>query len=317
MVGGWGSLLRTDASFAESLYGLRRVATATSTQPKPTTDLLSARSRWLSLLWLVGVPYVKAKLDALHATRVQRSWLQPSATGAREVCPPPVCGAGGTQRFTWCGIVASLRNEYTVRSQRSNYHHQPDTNKHAFGAASRRGAPREHPLRGVRRARPRAWPHCCSWCGKSLPGSSLRSRGAPPSPHRRVTSLHEAETSAVGGVIEHSAGDWWRCFRTYTPRTKALRWATALRTCWEAHISALPCTRWASKCSALRLSISCVPALVWCPLPCRRIEPFVTDCGVWSALTGGGHSPGQCTAQGGSAEGCEKRFRRVAVDGAG
>jgi hypothetical protein len=91
-----GSLLRTDASFAESLYGLRRVPTATSTQPKPSTDLLCARSRWLSLLWLVGVPYAKAKLDSLHATREQRSWLQPSATGAREVRPPPVCAVGRT-----------------------------------------------------------------------------------------------------------------------------------------------------------------------------------------------------------------------------
>lgn len=85
-------MLRTDASFAESLYGLRRMHTAPAATatllPKPATDLLSSRARWLSLLWLVGVPYVKAKLDTLHAARAQRSWLQPGSQAPPEVRSP-------------------------------------------------------------------------------------------------------------------------------------------------------------------------------------------------------------------------------------
>lgn len=55
------SLNQKNASFSESLYSLRRVSEAQSSNP----NRLSARQRLTSLIFLTLLPYIRAKLDAL------------------------------------------------------------------------------------------------------------------------------------------------------------------------------------------------------------------------------------------------------------
>jgi hypothetical protein len=155
--------------------------------------------------------------------------------------------------------------------------------------ARRPGAAKARPPRAGRRVGPpRVWPHCSSWFGTSLTARSRRSSGAH-APHPQPTcvsyALGERYTASRPGPgreallrlrcgrghgrTERCSGGSWRCFHTCTPRTRAPRWGTASPTCWEAHTSAPRCTRWASKCSALRLNTSCVLAPV-CTLLCSR-----------------------------------------------
>lgn len=66
------SLRTTDASFAESLYGLRRRPVGIITQSKgQATEKISItrRHRYLSLLFLVGLPYLKSKAQAVYDTQ--------------------------------------------------------------------------------------------------------------------------------------------------------------------------------------------------------------------------------------------------------
>ncbi|MCO5568226.1 hypothetical protein L7F22_021922 [Adiantum nelumboides] len=63
------SLRTTDASFAESLYGLRRrpVGIELNSKQQATGKTSITRShRYLSLLFLVGLPYLKAKAQAVY-----------------------------------------------------------------------------------------------------------------------------------------------------------------------------------------------------------------------------------------------------------
>lgn len=63
------SLRTTDASFAESLYGLRRRPVGISSNPKNQDTekvFLTRRQRILSLLFLVGLPYLKSKIQAVY-----------------------------------------------------------------------------------------------------------------------------------------------------------------------------------------------------------------------------------------------------------
>lgn len=63
------SLRTTDASFAESLYGLRRRPVGISLNPKNQDTekvFLTRRQRILSLLFLVGLPYLKSKIQAVY-----------------------------------------------------------------------------------------------------------------------------------------------------------------------------------------------------------------------------------------------------------
>jgi len=58
------SLTTRQAGFAETLYGLVRRGTC---RLPPGPCAMTPRQQWLSLVCLVGVPYLKAKLDAAHA----------------------------------------------------------------------------------------------------------------------------------------------------------------------------------------------------------------------------------------------------------
>ncbi|MCO5576731.1 hypothetical protein L7F22_030548 [Adiantum nelumboides] len=63
------SLRTTDASFAESLYGLRRRPVGiklNSKQQATGKTSITRRHRYLSLLFLVGLPYLKAKAQAVY-----------------------------------------------------------------------------------------------------------------------------------------------------------------------------------------------------------------------------------------------------------
>ncbi|XP_038058661.1 peroxisome assembly protein 12-like [Patiria miniata] len=58
-------LSTTSASFAENFYSLKRVPTVPATHPHSTTQGLQAWQHLRSLLFLVLVPYLKLKLEAL------------------------------------------------------------------------------------------------------------------------------------------------------------------------------------------------------------------------------------------------------------
>lgn len=75
------SLRSTDASFAESLYGLRRRPVKVATQG-PGKVLLTRRQRGLSLLFLVGLPYLKSKIQAVY--EAHRGRMLHSALWARQ-----------------------------------------------------------------------------------------------------------------------------------------------------------------------------------------------------------------------------------------
>lgn len=63
------SLRTTDASFAESLYGLRRRPVGIFSQSKSEATekiILTRRHRILSLLFLVGLPYLKSKIQSVY-----------------------------------------------------------------------------------------------------------------------------------------------------------------------------------------------------------------------------------------------------------
>eukprot|EP00250_Pteridium_aquilinum_P010557 c19472_g1_i1 orf=331-1494(+) len=81
------SLRTTDASFAESLYGLRRRPAGIVSQPKSQDTekvILTRRHRILSLLFLVGLPYLKSKIQAVYDTQT-RNMSQAAMWGRGDV----------------------------------------------------------------------------------------------------------------------------------------------------------------------------------------------------------------------------------------
>mmetsp|Transcript_9250 Transcript_9250/g.19779 ORF Transcript_9250/g.19779 Transcript_9250/m.19779 type:complete len:379 (-) Transcript_9250:696-1832(-) len=89
------SLLTSDATFAEALYGLRRRTISKTAHGK---DTMSSRQRLMGLVLQVGLPYLKSKADRLYKLQIEAGPLglalqqaarsSTSAPGGQQAAPP-------------------------------------------------------------------------------------------------------------------------------------------------------------------------------------------------------------------------------------
>ncbi|GLD96273.1 hypothetical protein PINS_up004956 [Pythium insidiosum] len=106
-------LSRYDALASERFYGMKRVmlhtppAASDGTTPAPATAPLTAAARRQSLLLVVLLPYVKAKLDALYQELQQPS--QQSSSNEQRRDERSTATAGFVRRWRQLALLTRLR----------------------------------------------------------------------------------------------------------------------------------------------------------------------------------------------------------------